>query len=104
MPVKITERHAMNDAVKNLDAPSFESFLVQCQILSPDLLSVVRREKGKERRSFEKILLNLHLINEEQLTELLSDFSGLPLADLSHHRTISAVVHRVIFSPHLAAF
>ncbi|OFW70376.1 MAG: hypothetical protein A2621_04700 [Alphaproteobacteria bacterium RIFCSPHIGHO2_01_FULL_41_14] len=74
----------MNDAVKNLDAPSFESFLVQCQILSPDLLSVVRREKGKERRSFEKILLNLHLINEEQLTELLSDFSGLPLADLSH--------------------
>jgi type IV pilus assembly protein PilB len=61
---------------------SFETFLVERQILSEDLVCVVRREMYKQQLSLEKVLLSFHLLTEPQLTHLLSDFSGLPAIDL----------------------
>lgn len=66
------------------ESQSFESFLVARQVLSPDLLCVVRREMYKEQISLEKVLLSFHLVDETQLTCLLSEFSGLPVIDLTH--------------------
>lgn len=64
---------------------SFESFLIDRHILSDDLACVVRREMYKQQVSLEKVLLSFHLIDEQHLTRLLSDFSGLPVIELSGH-------------------
>ena len=73
----------MSGPLKVLETQSFESFLVHRQILSPDLLRVIYREMSKEKIPVQKGLLSLGLLNEKQLSVLLSDFSGLPLIDLN---------------------
>lgn len=69
---------------------SFETFLVERQILSEDLVCVVRREMYKQQLSLEKVLLSFHLVTEQQLTHLLSDFSGLPAIDLANYSSIGS--------------
>lgn len=72
----------MNGLLMAPETQSFESFLVQRQFLSEDLLRLVYREMQKEKISFEQALLSLHLFNEQKLASSLAQFSGLPLIEL----------------------